>query len=199
MAGMLRKGMSWLGLGPEEDYDDYYDDGSDALPGVAYDDDPDAVEPVGAVGSPAPVAPASPRPRAVPAGSGWDDQDRSGLTVLPSGGGVTPTSQPRSQSRGSVRALAAQPAATPQVVSPAEFNDAQQVGDVFKRGRPVILNLQGLERDLARRLLDFTSGVAYGLGGRVEKVASHVYLLSPADVEISAADRRRLSDGDFDL
>lgn len=192
MAGMLRKGMSWLGLGPEEDYDDYYDDGGGALPGGYDEVEAEGFDDAGVsrVGPPSASAPA--RPRAVPTGSSWDDQDRSGLKVLPSGG-----AQP--VARGSVRPLPVQTSAAPQVVTPREFNDAQQVGDVFKRGRPVVLNLQGLDRDLARRLLDFTSGVAYGLGGRVEKAASHVYLLSPVDVEISEDDRRRIRDGDFDL
>ncbi|HKY13500.1 MAG TPA: cell division protein SepF, partial [Microthrixaceae bacterium] len=85
--------------------------------------------------------------------------------------------------------------AKPHVVNPKAFNDAQEVGDWFKRRQPVIVNLQGLDRDLARRLLDFASGVAYGLGGTVERVASHVYLLTPADVEVSADDRRRISEG----
>ena len=63
---------------------------------------------------------------------------------------------------------------------------------VVRKRQPVIVNLQELDRDLARRLLDFSSGVAYGLGGTVERVASHVYLLSPVDVEITPDDRRRL-------
>ncbi len=189
MPGMLRKGMSWLGLGPEEDYDDYYDDGSAA---AYYDDDePEAVD----LGTPAPAKTAM-RPRAVPAAAAWDEQDRQGLTVLPPGDPRDGRQPPLN--RGVVRPLPIQPAASPQVVVPVEFNDAQQVGDLFKRGRPVIVNLQGLERDLARRLLDFTSGVAYGLGGRVEKVASHVYLLSPADVEVSDEDRKRIKAGDYE-
>ncbi len=79
-------------------------------------------------------------------------------------------------------------------MSPSSFNDAQEVGDLFKSNQPVIINLTGLERDVARRLLDFSSGVAYGLGGTVERVASHVYLLTPADVEIAADDRRSFDD-----
>jgi cell division inhibitor SepF len=61
----------------------------------------------------------------------------------------------------------------------------------------VILNLSGVERDLARRLLDFSSGVTYALGGSVERVAPQVYLLTPADVEVSADDRRRIKAGDL--
>ena len=56
-------------------------------------------------------------------------------------------------------------AAKVHVVEPRSFNDAQQVGDRMKAGQPVILNLQGLERDLQRRLIDFCSGLAYAMGG----------------------------------
>ena len=64
--------------------------------------------------------------------------------------------------RGVVRPVRAQASAHP-TWSPPEFNDAQEVGDWFRKGQPVIVNLQELDRDLARRLLDFSSGVAYGL------------------------------------
>ena len=88
--------------------------------------------------------------------------------------------------------MATPTSARPHVVAPQSFNDAQEVGDWFKRNQPVIVNLQDLDRELARRLLDFSSGVAYGLGGSVERVSSHVYLLTPADVQVSADERRRL-------
>ncbi len=59
---------------------------------------------------------------------------------------------------------------------------------------PVIVNLQNVERDLSRRLIDFASGLCYGLGGTMEKVANQVYLLTPSNVEISAEERRRLQE-----
>ena len=65
-------------------------------------------------------------------------------------------------------------------VGPTSFNDAQEVADKFKVNVPVILNLQGVERDLARRIIDFASGLCYGLRRPMERVANHVYLRRPA-------------------
>ena len=76
-------------------------------------------------------------------------------------------------------------------MSPTTFNDAQSIGDRFKAGQAVIVNLQGADRDLRRRLVDFASGLCYALGGKMDRVADQVYLLTPADVEVSAADTRR--------
>jgi cell division inhibitor SepF len=82
--------------------------------------------------------------------------------------------------------------AKPQVVAPERFADAQEIGDLVKANNPVILNLQMSDRDLARRMIDFCSGVTYALGGRLEKVADHVFLLTPSNVEVSAEERERL-------
>jgi cell division inhibitor SepF len=60
------------------------------------------------------------------------------------------------------------------------------------------MNLQQLDRDLSRRLIDFASGLCYGLNGKMEKVATQVYLLTPANVEVSAEDRRRIGDRSSD-
>ena len=80
--------------------------------------------------------------------------------------------------------------ASPHAMSPTTFNDAQGIGDRFKGGQPVIVNLQGADRDLRRRLVDFASGLCYALGGKMERVADQVYLLTPADVEVAVSDRR---------
>jgi len=82
--------------------------------------------------------------------------------------------------------------AKPQVVTPERFADAQEIGDLVKASNPVIVNLQMSERDLARRMIDFCSGVTYALGGTMEKVADHVFLLTPSNVEVSAEERERL-------
>jgi cell division inhibitor SepF len=86
----------------------------------------------------------------------------------------------------------------PVVIGPASFNDAQEVADRFKVNVPVILNLQGVERDLARRIVDFASGLCYGLGGQMERVANQVYLLTPSDVEVSPEERRRLHERGYE-
>jgi cell division inhibitor SepF len=88
--------------------------------------------------------------------------------------------------------------AKPHTVIPRSFNSAQEVADTFKDGQPVIVNLQDVDRDLSRRLIDFASGLCYGLGGSMEKVANGVYLLTPANVEVSAEERQRLARPDAD-
>ena len=83
-------------------------------------------------------------------------------------------------------------AARVHVVEPHGFNDAQEVGDRLKADQPVILNLQGVDRDLQRRLIDFSSGLAYALGGSMSRVADQVFLLTPSNVEVSQEEKERL-------
>jgi cell division inhibitor SepF len=83
------------------------------------------------------------------------------------------------------------------LVVPKSFNDAQQVADKFKDGVPVILNLQGAETDLAKRLIDFASGLTYALDGGMQRIADKVFMLTPHNVEISAEERARLIEKGF--
>jgi cell division inhibitor SepF len=78
------------------------------------------------------------------------------------------------------------------IVEPHGFNDAQEIGDRLKADQPVILNLQGVPRDLQRRLIDFSSGLAYAVGGAMARVADQVFLLTPTDVEVSQEEKERL-------
>jgi cell division inhibitor SepF len=71
------------------------------------------------------------------------------------------------------------------------------VADRFKDGTAVIMNLQATEDAIARRLVDFASGLVYGLDGKIELVANRVYLLSPADVEVSAEEREQIAGTGF--
>ena len=80
------------------------------------------------------------------------------------------------------------------VVAPERFSEAQEIGDLVKQSSPVIVNLQISERDLARRMIDFCSGLTYALGGQMEKVADQVFLLTPSNVEVSAEERQRLQE-----
>jgi cell division inhibitor SepF len=80
------------------------------------------------------------------------------------------------------------------LVAPNGFNDAQEIGDKLKANQPVIVNLQGVNRDLSRRLIDFASGLTYGLGGQMERVAEQVFLLTPSNVEVPAEEKRRLQE-----
>ena len=83
------------------------------------------------------------------------------------------------------------------LVIPKSFNDAQQVADQFKDDVPVILNLQGTDTDLSKRLIDFASGLTYALDGGMQRIADKVFLLTPRNVEVSAEERRRLQERGF--
>ena len=73
------------------------------------------------------------------------------------------------------------------------------MADRFLADQPVIINLQGVDAELSRRIIDFASGVCYGLGGSMEKVATQVYLMTPHDVEVSDDDRKRFEQNDLDI
>lgn len=83
------------------------------------------------------------------------------------------------------------------VVTPRSFNDAQQVADEFKRSKPVIINLQSTDRELSKRLIDFSSGMTYALGGGMQRISQGIFLLTPENVEVSAEEKARLLEGGF--
>jgi cell division inhibitor SepF len=90
-----------------------------------------------------------------------------------------------------VRAMPTAPSQRFHLVQPGAFNDAQEVGDKFREGYSVLMNLQTVDPELSRRLVDFASGLAYGLGGSMQPVAEKVFLVTPAGVQVSAEERRR--------
>ncbi|MGH9065885.1 MAG: cell division protein SepF [Acidimicrobiales bacterium] len=167
MASFARRAMVYLGL-TDDDYDDY----------DKYE------EPVAPVAGRAPVRPYPQAPET--------PEQFGAIRTLPreepSGIGMVTT-----RPSGVVRAL---PTEKPKVhvVAPDKFADAQQIGDRLRTSQPVIVNLQVVDRDLSRRMIDFCSGVTYALGGNMEKVADQVFLLTPSNVEVSAEERQRLSE-----
>ena len=80
---------------------------------------------------------------------------------------------------------------------PKRFNEAREIGERYRQGIPVIMNLQEADDAVARRLVDFASGLVFGLDGKIEMVASRVYLLTPINMEVSAEERERLVEGGF--
>jgi cell division inhibitor SepF len=164
MAGVWKKTLSYLGLVEEDGYQDFEDD--------EVDDDVYA--------EPAPVRK---------------------LAKTPSSRGGVAVAEPQVQvSDAIVRTIPARPAvsslASGQIhrAEPKRFNEARELGDRFKEGVPVIMNLQGTEDSIARRLVDFASGLVFGLDGKIEMVANRVYLLTPAGVDVSAEERERMRD-----
>jgi cell division inhibitor SepF len=83
------------------------------------------------------------------------------------------------------------------LVIPKSFNDAQQVADKFKQGIPVVLNLQNTDNDLAKRLIDFASGLTYALDGGMQRIAHKVFMLTPRNVQISAEEKAELIEKGF--
>ena len=80
---------------------------------------------------------------------------------------------------------------------PKRFNEAREVADRFKEGTAVIMNLQCTDDSIARRLVDFASGLVYGLDGKIETGGQPRLSAHPADVEVSAEERERLAGGGF--
>lgn len=189
---MWKKAMTYLGLGEDEDYVDYdeYEDPApeqrraperrpgpvpERRPAVARDDIGEVVARGGTV-RPLPNEPRSVEPTA-------------GVGAVTARGGL--------QRGAVVRPLPVPVTAKPHIVQPGSFNEAQEVADKFRGNVPVIMNLQDADKELSRRLIDFASGLCYGLGGAMDRVASSVYLLTPTDVEVSAEDKARLQERGF--
>jgi cell division inhibitor SepF len=110
---------------------------------------------------------------------------------------ISPFSQQRTAPLRSVPGGMDQPQVKVHLVMPKSFNDAQVVADKFKNDIPVILNLQSSETELAKRLIDFASGLTYALDGGMQRVADKVFLLTPRNVEVSAEERQRMVERGF--
>ena len=162
--GALRKMGVWLGLVDDDEYDDY-----------APYDEPSA--PVRRNGG-GQVAVAEP------------EVSVAGVRTLPRDDMVSV----QQVKPAVVRPISPMQSAKVHIVAPGGFNDAQEIGDKLKSSQPVIVNLQGSDRDLSRRLIDFASGLTYGLGGQMERVADQVFLLTPTNVEVSPEEKRRLQE-----
>lgn len=96
--------------------------------------------------------------------------------------------------RAVVRPAPADASARVHVVAPMQFGDARQIADRLMSNQPVIVNLQVANRELMRRMIDFCSGVAYALSGKMERVADKVFLVTPSNVQVSAEERQRLQE-----
>ena len=71
------------------------------------------------------------------------------------------------------------------VIRPKEYDDSKDISDTLKEGAPIILNLEGINPDLAQKILDFTSGAVYAMNGNLQKVTSYIFVITPADIQIS--------------
>lgn len=164
MAGFWKKALIYLGLVEEED-------DLEPLPEVHEPPQLETVRPIRQEGQPEPEPTGVRRMPPEP-----------GPAVQPQQEAVADPSSPR----------VLPPQVRVHVVEPKSFNDAKEIGDRIKVDAPVIMNLQGVEPDLAKRLIDFASGLTYGLSGTIQKVAERVFLLTPPNVEVSAEETQRI-------
>ena len=80
---------------------------------------------------------------------------------------------------------------------PRTYNEARVIGERFRDGMPVIMNLTEMDDADAKRLVDFAAGLSFGLRGSIERVTAKVFLLSPRDVDVTAEDKARIREGGF--
>ncbi|MEV4555944.1 cell division protein SepF [Kitasatospora sp. NPDC049285] len=200
MAGAMRKMAVYLGLVEDETYD-----GQGYDPDDDYDTDPEPIrtgrtEDLRAAPQPAPAAQAAPvaqiAPQPVPAAVPIR-QDPPRMAPVSS---ITPDRHRNLEKSA--------PVIMPKVVNerepyrittlhPRTYNEARTIGEQFRGGTPVIMNLTEMDDTDAKRLVDFAAGLVFGLHGSIERVTQKVFLLSPANVDVTAEDKARIAEGGF--
>jgi cell division inhibitor SepF len=192
--GAMRKAGVWLGLIEDED-DRHYD-------GPGYDDDfEDEADEV-----PAPVRPRSAAAERLAEAREAGRAERTAVRTISRPGPSTTTYPTRDN-----LALAPQVQLRERAVvtedeerryqittlHPTTYNEARTIGEHFRDGVPVIMNLTEMAEADAKRLVDFAAGLAFGLRGSMERVTNRVFLLSPANVQVTAEDKARIAEGGF--
>ncbi len=183
---LWKRTMDYLGLGPDDAYDDY-DDYDEPEPPSRSSRGPRDVEarpsgPAQGGSNRGWEAEEEPTVRTVSARPSFPSRDFDASPSRRAANGRSDDSgvqvRPNQPSSPGLRSVPGG-SMEPHTVRPRRFDQAQEVADKFKDGQPVIMNLEGTEREVARRLIDFASGICYALDGSMEKVATGVYLLKP--------------------
>ena len=175
MAEKLKRAAAWLGLVTDDRYADYDDaDANERTEGISRE------ELLGAQDKPtASVTPLETRRTTPPAAHG--------STPVPiQGAAPAPTPTPRTADVSRII-----------TVHPRTYNEARTIGEHYRDGVPVIMNLTEMEDVDAKRLVDFAAGLIFGLRGTIERVTSKVFLLSPQNVTVTAEDKERIAGGFF--
>ncbi|NUT50957.1 MAG: cell division protein SepF [Saccharothrix sp.] len=119
----------------------------------------------------------------------WNPDSHGSLAVEPSRepvGRLRPAPEPAKHALGRITTL-----------HPRSYNEARTIGEHYRDGTPVIMNLTDMDDADAKRLVDFAAGLAFALRGSIDKVTNKVFLLSPPNIDVTAEDRRRLAEGGF--
>jgi cell division inhibitor SepF len=176
MAEKLKRAAAWLGLVTDDRYADYDDaDASERTEGISREELLGSQE-----RQPASVTPLETR-RPAPA------QAAHGASPVPIQG-AAPAPAPTPRTADVSRII---------TVHPRTYNEARTIGEHYRDGVPVIMNLTEMEDVDAKRLVDFAAGLIFGLRGTIERVTSKVFLLSPQNVTVTAEDKERIAGGFF--
>jgi cell division inhibitor SepF len=188
MAERLKRAAAWLGLVTDDRYGDY--DDQELTEGISREE---------LVGHGATAVPQSAQ-----ASSGHSSTGSS-QSPQPSGGvssaSVTPleTRRPAPPTVQQPTPSSSRAADLSRIITvhPRTYNEARTIGEHFRDGVPVIMNLSEMEDVDAKRLVDFAAGLIFGLRGTIERVTSKVFLLSPQNVNVTAEDKERIAGGFF--
>ena len=205
MADRLKRAASWLGLVTDDRYGDYdeRDDNSELTEGISREDLlDDGREHTGT------VTPLESRRNPGQAAQAGHVQGGGTATLAPPSGGVPgdavqshATQSRGAQSYGGSTATIPTPRTADMArittVHPRTYNEARVIGEHFRDGVPVIMNLSEMEDADAKRLVDFAAGLIFGLRGTIERVTSKVFLLCPPNVNVSSEDKERIAGGFF--
>ncbi|HEX4722718.1 MAG TPA: cell division protein SepF [Pseudonocardiaceae bacterium] len=215
----LQKLKAYFGMVPTDEMDEYEDDYSGY--GTAYQPDstPDLdtySDRVGArrrpLGTPRPVSRLDPgndygndyedRLGRRPWASVSEPPHRPSTVAPPVRGALAVDPQPEPQPRPRPTPPP-QPEPAPHPLSrittlhPRSYMEARTIGERYRDGNPVIMNLTGMADADAKRLVDFAAGLAFAMRGAMDKVTNKVFLISPPDIDVTEADRRRIAEGGF--
>jgi cell division inhibitor SepF len=199
----LHKVKAYFGMAPMDDYDDEYYEDDDRSPSRGYsrrsrderfEDDAygrDYDEPsTGYRGGYRDEDRIEPRPR------GPRDYDRP-APRLGALRGATRGALAMDPRRMAELFDAGSPLSKITTLRPKDYSEARTIGERFRDGTPVIMDLVTMDNADAKRLVDFAAGLAFALRGSFDKVATKVFLLSPADIDVSAEERRRIAEAGF--
>ncbi|MFI6941016.1 cell division protein SepF [Streptomyces sp. NPDC050418] len=211
MAGAMRKMAVYLGLVEDDGYDGRgFDPDDEFEPELEPEPERDRRrhepsrelhrdEPERKVQTPAPRAPISPSVPVPAGGSSALSAEIGRPARIAPVASITPERQSMEKNA---------PVIMPKVVSerepyrittlhPRTYNEARTIGEHFREGTPVIMNLTEMDDTDAKRLVDFAAGLVFGLHGSIERVTQKVFLLSPANVDVTAEDKARIAEGGF--
>jgi cell division inhibitor SepF len=191
MAERLKRAAAWLGLVTDDRYTDYDDAAyTDAASYEELIEEDNAGEPLAVPDKPATVTPLESR-RPTSSGTATPTQTapaKTAATHASASSAGTTTLAPQARTADVSRII---------TVHPRTYNEARVIGEHFRDGVPVIMNLSDMEDVDAKRLVDFAAGLIFGLRGSIERVTSKVFLLSPHDVTVAAEDKERIAGGFF--